>query len=171
MYANYNIKLMEGQIVDKEMEVLLSEKEIKLGEKKVIVKRIALLDTIRLASHISEVVSVAVNSSEAVTNALYKIGYQGDTESKDSSEDVLNGVRITGFVEIFGILGKDGTDLLKELIVKSTNLTDEEAEQVDCVDGVDLLSTIYEVNKGFFGKLSSKLKEKLQKVKPAKKDK
>lgn len=158
--------------MDKEMEVLLSEKEIKLGEKKVIVKRIALLDTIRLASHISEVVSVAVNSSEAVTEALYKIGYQGDAESKDSSEDVLTGVRITGFIEIFGILGKDGTDLLKELIVKSTNLTDDEAEQVDCVDGVDLLSAIYEVNKGFFGKLSSKLQEKLKKVsKPAKKDK
>lgn len=158
--------------MDKEMEVLLSEKEIKLGEKKVIVKRIALLDTIRLASHISEVVSVAVNSSDAVTNALYKIGYQGNAEEKDSPDDLLTGVRITGFIELFSILGNDGTDLLKELIVKSTNLTDEEAEQIDCVDGIDLLSAIYEVNKGFFGKLSSKLQEKIKKVnKSVKKDK
>lgn len=159
------------------MEVLLSEKELVIGKKKVIVKKIALLDTIRLASHISEVVSVAVNSSDAVTNALFKIGYNGNAEdkenlkNKDDMEDLFNGVRVTGFIELFSILGKDGTDLLKDIIVKSTNLTDDEAEEVDCESGIDLIIAIYEVNKGFFTKLSSKLKEKLKKNKPTKKDK
>lgn len=156
------------------MEVLLSEKELVIGKKKVIVKKIALLDTIRLASHISEVVSVAVNSSDVVTNALFKIGYNGNPENKEDkedSEDLLNGVRVTGFIELFSVLGKDGTDLLKDIIVKSTNLTDDEAEDVDCESGIDLIIAIYEVNKGFFTKLSNKLKEKLKKNKPTKKDK
>lgn len=157
--------------MDKEMEVLLSEKELNIGGKRVIVKRIALLDTIRLASHISEVVSVAVNSSEAVTNALYKVAYSGNPEVENETEENINGIRVTGILEILGILGDDGTNLLKDLIVKSTNLTDEEAEEIDCVDGIDLVATIFEVNKGFFGKLSSKLKEKLKKKRSTKKDK
>lgn len=157
--------------MDKEMEVLLSEKELNIGGKRVIVKRIALLDTIRLASHISEVVSVAVNSSEAVTNALYKVAYSGNPEVENETEENINGIRVTGILEILGILGDDGTNLLKDLIVKSTNLTDEEAEEIDCVDGIDLVATIFEVNKGFFGKLSNKLKEKLKKKRSTKKDK
>ena len=43
------------------------------------------------------------------------------------------------------------------------NLTDEEAEQIDVDEGIDLLFSIYEVNKGFFTKLSNKLQKKVKK--------
>jgi len=149
--------------MDKEMELLLSEKELVINDKRIVVKRIALLDTIRLAARLSEIVSIALNSSEAVTSALYKISYSGNPNVENETDESINSIRITGLFEIFGILGEDGTSLLKDVIVKSTNLSDVEAEQIDCVDGIDLISTIVEVNAGFFKKLSNKLKEKLKK--------
>lgn len=158
--------------MDKEMDVLLSEKELNIGGKKIIVKRLALLDTIRLASHISDIVSIVLNSSDAVSNAFNKVAYSGNPEIENETEDTINGIRVTGLIEIFGILGDDGTSLLKDLIVKSTNLTEEDVEDIDCIDGIDLISEIFEVNKGFFEKLSNKLKEKLAKPKKkSKKDK
>jgi hypothetical protein len=90
------------------------------------------------------------------------------------SEQEVNGIKISGILELFNVLGEDIVDLVKELIVKATNLSDEEAEDIDCVDGVDLIAEIIEVNKPFFQKLSSKLKEKMAKKKeekPAKKTK
>lgn len=150
--------------MDKEMELLLAEKEIKIGDKNITVKRIALLDTIRLASHLSSVVSLVVNSSEKFSDALYKVTYSGtnDEERKLSeTQDEINGIRIMGFVELVGIIGEDGTELLKELIVKSTSLSDSEVEDIDCISGIDLISAIVEVNKGFFEKCMNKLKEKL----------
>ena len=68
-----------------------------------------------------------------------------------------------GLVELLGIIGEDGVDIVTDLIVKSTNLTDEEAEQIDVDEGIDLLFGIYEVNKGFFTKLSNKLQKKVKK--------
>ena len=154
--------------MDKEMELLLSEKEVKVGDKKVIVKRIALLDTIRLASHLSGVVGTVVNHSELFGSALAKITYAGATDEEgnvtDSPENI-NNIRMMGIIEAFGVVGEDGTDLLKDLIVKATNLSDDEVEDIDCTSGIDLLFEIYEVNKGFFEKCMSKLKEKLTKKK------
>jgi len=167
--------------MDKEMELLLSEKEIKIGDKTVVVKRIALLDTIRLASHISDVVGRVVNSSTLFESALGKIMYNGRPE-KDANGNVIeykdqelqediDNIKMYGIIEIFGIIGEDGVDVLKDLIVKSTNMSDEEVENIDCVEGIDIISTIYEVNKGFFVKCMSKLKEKLAKKKITKKTK
>lgn len=153
--------------MDKEMELLLSEKEIKIGDKTVVVKRIALLDTIRLATRLSDIVGLMVRSSEAFSEAFYKISYNGrktedGNEVKESQNDI-NGVRALGLIEILGLVGEDGTDILKDLIVKSTNLDEREAESIDCIDGIDLLFTIFEVNKGFFEKCMNKLKEKIAK--------
>lgn len=150
--------------MDKEMDLLLAEKEIKVNGKKVIVKRIALLDTIRLASHLSEIVGVALNSSDNVVNAVAKVTYQGSKDIEGETESDINGIRIAGLVEILGLLGNDGTDLLKDIILKSTNLSEEDVENIDSVDGIDLIETIIEVNKGFFVKSMNKLKEKIAKL-------
>jgi len=159
--------------MDKEMELLLSEKEVKLANgKKVVVKRIALLDTIRLTARLSGIVGAVMNSSENFTSALAKIAYSGKLVGggKDTEENI-NSIRLMGIVEAFNIIGEDGTELLKDILVKSTTLTDEDVEQIDCVDGIDILFDIYEVNKSFFGKCWSKLKAKVEKKKPEKKKK
>lgn len=157
--------------MDKEMEVLLSEKEIKLNGKRVVVKRIALLDTLRLASRLSGIVGLALNSSDGVVSAIAKISYAGNSEIDGETESDINGIRIAGLAELLGLLGEDGTELLKDLIVKSTNLTDAEVENIDSVDGIDLIETIIEVNKDFFVKFVNKLKEKIQKIVPTKEEK
>lgn len=160
--------------MDREMDLLLSEKELKIGDKKVVVKRIALLDTIRLASHVSDVVSLVLKSSELFSQALYKVTYNGGDagDGEKPTQSDIDGVRVLGLVEMFGIIGEDGTELLKDLIVKSTNLTDKEVEEIDCISGIDIVSTIFEVNKDFFLKCMSKLKEKMSKfTKKEKEDK
>ena len=159
--------------MDKEMEVLLSEKEIKLGDRTVVVKRIALLDTIRLASHISEIVGSVMGNSALFDNAVGKILYSGrpvqDAEGKEiryeNEETVndINGIKVLGIVEFIGLIGDDGVDLLKDLIVKSTNLNESEIEDIDCIEGIDLISEIYTVNKSFFEKCMSKLGDKMKK--------
>ena len=159
--------------MNKEMELLLSEKEVKLANgKRVVVKRIALLDTIRLTARLSGIVGAVMNSSENFTSALAKIAYSGELVGggKDT-ESNINSIRMMGIVEAFNIIGEDGTELLKDILVKSTTLTDEDVEQIDCVDGIDILFDIYEVNKSFFGKCWSKLKGKVGKKKPEKKTK
>ena len=159
--------------MDKEMELLLSEKEVKLANgKRVVVKRIALLDTIRLTARLSGIVGAVMNSSENFTSALAKIAYNGELVGggKDT-ESNINSIRMMGIVEAFNIIGEDGTELLKDILVKSTTLTDEDVEQIDCVDGIDILFDIYEVNKSFFGKCWRKLKGKVGKKKPEKKTK
>ena len=78
-------------------------------------------------------------------------------------------MRLMGVVEIFGAIGDDGVDLLKNIITKSTNLTAEDAEELDLIEGVDILTSIYEVNKGFFVKCGKKLQEKMKKPTKTKK--
>lgn len=145
--------------MNKEMELLLSEKEITFGDKRIIVKRFSLLDTIRIASQASGVASKIINDSEASANALSKLTYNGQ------NDDETAGVRLMGLVEILSVVGEDGVNLIKECIYKATNLEYEEVEKIDSVDGVDLLFAVYEVNKGFFSKLLDKTKKKEAKTK------
>lgn len=159
--------------MDKEMELLLSEKELIIGDKTVVVKRLALLDTIRIAAKISDVISIMLNSKAGLDNALVKVLYNGRPQ-KDASGKVIEydtpeteadigNTRFMGIVELIGLFGDDFIDLLRNLIVKSTNLTNEEVEQLDSVDGIDLVIQIYEVNKGFFKKCMIKPKGEVKK--------
>ena len=150
-----------------EMDLLLSEKELKIGDKRVVIKKISLLNTIRLASHLSEIAGRVVQNSELSASALSKLTFNDENQAEQA-----NAIRMMGLVELLGIIGEDGADIVTDLIVKSTNLTDEEAEQIDVDEGIDLLFGIYEVNKGFFMKLSNKLQKKMKKpkAKPASKE-
>lgn len=141
-----------------EMDLLLAEKELKIGDKRVVIKRISLLNTIRLASHLSEIAGRVVQNSELSASALSKLTFNDESQAEQA-----NAIRMMGLVELLGIIGEDGADIVTDLIVKSTNLTDEEAEQIDVDEGIDLLFGIYEVNKGFFTKLSNKLQKKVKK--------
>lgn len=149
----------KDNLMDKETELLLSEHEVNINGRKVIVHKLSLLDTIRLATHLSEVAGSVIRQSELSSRALSKIVYKAD----NADEGTINNIRLLGVVELLGIVGDDGAELLKDIIVKATNLNEEEAEQLDAVDGIDLVADIYEVNKGFFMKFTSKLKEKLPK--------
>ena len=146
--------------MDKEMELLLSEKEITLDGKQVIVKRIALLDTMRLTTHLSDVVSSVLSNESAFNKAMGKILFNGN---ENSTEADINSIKALGIVEMIGLIGEDGADFIRDLILKSTNLSSEDVEKIDCLSGIDLLTTIYEVNKSFFVKCMSKLKELLEK--------
>lgn len=146
----------------KEMDLLLSEKERKIGEKRIVVKKISLLDSIRLASNLSAVAANIVDNSQLTASALTKLTFKDDNDPQQTT-----GVRVLGFVEMLGIVGDVGADIVNDLIVKSTNLTDEEVEDVSLEDGVDLLFDIYEVNKDFFTKLKNKLQKKATKRKSA----
>ena len=142
-----------------EMELLLSEKERKINDKRIVVKKISLLDSIRLASHLSGIATSIINNSELTASAVAKITY------KDENGDVeqTNGVRMLGIAELLGVIGDEGADIVNDLIVKSTNLEDSEVEEISLEDGIDLLFDIYEVNKDFFTKLSNKLQKKVKK--------
>lgn len=137
-----------------EMELLLSEKEIKVDGKTVVVHRLAMLDTIRLASQMSSLASAIVNNSELAANAIGKLA----VNSGDGNSD--NAIRLIGMVEILGLVGEDAADLVSSIIVKSTNLDEIEAESISAEEGLDLLFKIYEVNKSFFAKFLKKLREK-----------
>lgn len=141
-----------------EMELLLSEKEIKVDGKTVVVHRLAMLDTIRLASQMSALASAIVQNSEFASNAIGKLAINSGDENAD------NAIRLIGIVEILGLVGDDAADLVESIVVKSTNLTEEEAEVISAEDGIDLLFKIYEVNRNFFKKFLAKLKEKTQKL-------
>ena len=63
------------------------------------------------------------------------------------------------------MIGDEGVDFIKDLIVKSTTMTDEEVEMITLEDSIDLFQNIYEVNEGFFTKFITKVNEKLAVVK------
>ena len=138
----------------KEMELLLSEQEIKVDGKNVVVHKLAMLDTIRLASQMSSLAAAIVNNSDAAANAIGKLA----VNSGDANSD--NAIRLIGMVEILGLVGEDAADLIQNIVVKSTNLDYTEAEEISAEEGLDLLFKIYEVNKSFFKKFLQKLKEK-----------
>ena len=142
--------------MEKEMELLLNtEKEVKIGNKKVVVHKISMLDSIKLASHLSVIATALIANSDATAKALTMLQV-GDNEEEDNSN-----VRLLGIAQLLAILGTEGADLLGDIIEKCTNLEEEEIDQIPAEDGIDLLFEIYEVNKSFFTKLSQKLKEKV----------
>lgn len=150
--------------MDKELELLISEKEVEVGGKQVVVKKISMFNTVRIASQISSVVAKVMEDTDRFTLSLAKVMYQPPEGEEDDMA-----VRLMGIVEIFGAIGDDGVDLLKNIITKSTNLTAEDAEELDIIEGVDILTSIYEVNKGFFVKCGKKLQEKMKKPTKTKK--
>ena len=75
-----------------------------------------------------------------------------------------------GLLELIGILGDEGAELMADIIKKGTNLDSTEVEELDALDGVEILFTLYEVNKGFITKLLTKLEKKMPKTKKEKKE-
>jgi hypothetical protein len=164
----YNDYQEEINMENKEMDLLLSEKEMSVGGKMVTVKRIALLDTIRIAAKISDLVAKVLGNPEIFDSALNKIMYR----KEEASQEEINGVRMTGIIDLLGLIGDDSVDIIRYIILKSTNMTEEEVENVDCLEGVDLLTEVYKINKGFFVNCWSKLNANLTpKKKRSKKEK
>ena len=153
--------MIDKSIMDKEIDVLLAEKEVTINNKKVIVKRYSLLDTIRIAAHASSIVASVIQDSDKTASAITKLTFKGNNQIENNS------IRMLGLVELLSIVGEDGVYLLKELLVKSTNLDEDEVEEIDLVDGIDLVFAMYEVNKGFFMKFMKKLEKKIPKKKRA----
>ena len=151
--------MVDKETMNKEMEVLLAEREVTVNDKKIIVKRYSLLDTIRLAAHASSIVASVIQDSDKTASAITKLTFKGNNQIENNS------IRMLGLVELLSIVGEDGVYLLKELLVKSTNLDEDEVEEIDLVDGIDLVFAMYEVNKGFFMKFMKKLEEKIPKKK------
>ena len=142
--------------IEKEMELLLNtEKEVKIGNNKVVVYKISMLDSIKLASHLSVIATALIANSDATAKALTLLQV-GDNEEEDNSN-----VRLLGIAQLLAILGTEGADLLGDIIEKCTDLEEGEVAQITAEDGIDLLFEIYEVNKSFFTKLSQKLEEKV----------
>lgn len=153
---------------EKELDILLANKEVKVGDKIVTVKRFSLLDTIRIASHLSGIAGMVLNATDATATALNKLMYSPTEEGV--SEQTVNSIRFMGLLELIGILGDEGADLVADVIRKGTNLDSTEVDELDALDGIEILFTLYEVNKGFFTKLLNKLEKKIPKVKKEKKE-
>ena len=96
-----------------EMDLLLAEKELKIGDKRVVIKKISLLNTIRLASHLSELAGRVVQNSELSASALSKLTFNDESQAEQA-----NAIRMMGLVELLGIIGEDGVDIVTDLIVK-----------------------------------------------------
>lgn len=145
--------------VDKELELLISEKELEFGDKQVVVKKISMLDTIRIASRLSDIITKVMDDSDVFSTAVAKLAFE-----PENGEDAT-AIRVMGLLELLGALGEDGADLLKNIIAKSTTLTPAEVEDLDIVEGLDIIMSVYEVNRGFFMKCGKKLMAKMEKPK------
>ena len=141
--------------MDKELELLISEKEVTVKGKQVIVKKISMLDTIRIASGLSGIVASVLKEDNAFGVALAKITY-----TPENGEDATV-IKIMGLLEMIGLIGEDGVDMLKQVISRATTLTNQEIEDLDLLEGIDLIQDIYEVNEGFFKKCGEKLQAKM----------
>lgn len=139
-----------------EMDLLLAEREIKLGTKKFIVKKISMLNAIRLTTKLSGVVKRLMEDSEGFSRAISELSYVDENNKATTTS-----IRLLGFVDLVTMIGDEGVDFIKELIVKSTTMTDEDVEMITLEDSVDLIQNIYEVNEGFFTKFIAKVNEKL----------
>ena len=153
---------------EKELDILLANKEVKIGDKLVVVHRFSLLDTIKIASHLSGLAGMVLNSTDATATAINKLMYRPIDDNV--SEQTVNSIRFMGLLELIGILGDEGADLVADILRKGTNMTTDEIEELDALDGVELLFDLYEVNKGFFTKLLNKLEKKIPKAKREKKE-
>ena len=143
-----------------EMDLLLSEREIKEGTKKFIVKKISMLNAIRLTTKQSGVAKRLMQDSEGFSIAISEL-----SDVDENNKATTTSIRLLGFVDLVTMIGDDGVDFIKELIVKSTTMTDEDVEMIALEDSVDLIQNIYEVNEGFFTKFIAKVNEKLAVVK------
>lgn len=145
--------------VKDEIDLLLSEKEVKVNNKKVIIHKISLLDSIRLTSKLSNIASKILEDSDATASALTKITFKG---AKDDDTNI-NAIHVVGITELLAIIGEDSASLLEDVIGKTTNMSDDDIDNISAEDGIDILFDIYEVNKGFFTKFMNKLQKKTKK--------
>lgn len=149
---------------DKELDLLLnSEKELRFGNKKVIIHKISMIDSIKLASHLSVLANAVVNNSETAARALTLLKYTDTTSSEEEAS--AGSLRLLGLAQILSLIGNEGANIIADIVEKCTNLTYEEIDNFPAEDGLDLLFEIYEVNKSFFTKFSQKLDERMQKSK------
>ena len=140
---------------NEEMELLLSDQEVKVNGKTVIVHKFPMLAAIRITAKLSKLVGKAIKDEESTSNVetAFNALILGGSDTEDSKAYLAYGIRI--FMEMFG---EPLVDIIGDVIYKSTDLGKDEIEAIDLEEGLDLLVAIYEVNKGFFTKFMSKLK-------------
>ena len=143
-----------------EIDLLLAEREIKVGTKKFIVKKISMLNAIRLTTKLSDVVKRLMEDSDSFSRAMSELSYVNEKDNRATQS-----IRVLGVIDLISMLGEDGVDFIKELILKSTTMEEEDVEAVSLEDSVDLIESIYEVNEGFFTKFTKKVNEKLAALK------
>lgn len=141
---------------NEEMELLLSDQEVKVNGKIVTVHKFPMLAAIRITAKLSKLVGKAIKDEESASNVetAFNAMILGGSDTEDSKSYLAYGIRI--FMEMFG---EPLVDLISDVIYKSTDLDKDEIEAIDLEEGLDLLVAIYEVNKGFFTKFTNKLKE------------
>ena len=153
--------------VKDEIDLLLSDKEVNVSGKKVVVHKISLLDSIRLTAGLSGIVGKVIEDSDATASAITKLTFSSDKETSDN----LKVIHLVGVAELVSVIGDDSADIIKDIVSKTTNMTDEDIEEMSAEDGIDILFDIYEVNKGFFTKFMNKLQKKTVKNAQIKKTK
>lgn len=137
------------------MDMLLAETEIKINGQVIEVKKFPMLAGIRLTARVSKLVNKVLGDEESVNQfntAVNALVADGSTQAE------TNGFRLFGIKTLLSLLGDDLVDVITYVISKSTNLTNEEIEAINLEEGLDLLFEIFNVNKGFFTKFSTKLK-------------
>lgn len=147
-----------------EMEVLLAAKEVTIKGKKMEVNPLSFKNTLKVALKATDIVNSALNNSEGISSAITKLTV---VEGTDGIEDA-KGVKLIGAVELAGIIGEEGIDFLLEIIKMSVNITDDELDKVDPLEGIEIVEAIYKVNKDFFTKCMNKLFPKVKKETKAK---
>lgn len=140
---------------NEEMELLLSDQEVEVNGKTVTVHKFPMLAAIRITAKLSKLVGKAIKDEESVSNVetAFNALILGSSDADDSKAYLAYGIRV--FMEMFG---EPLVDIIGDIIYKSTDLGKDEIEAIDLEEGLDLLTAIYEVNKGFFTKFTNKLK-------------
>ena len=75
-----------------EMDLLLAEREIKVGTKKFIVKKISMLNAIRLTTKLSGVVKRLMEDSEGFSRAISELSYVDENNKATTTS-----IRLLGF--------------------------------------------------------------------------
>ena len=156
---------MEKEDLKDEMELLLSDKEATVDGKTVVVHKISLIDSIKMTSYLSAIISNALTNIEAVNSAVAKLMFNSEDERETMQ------IKAVGVAELLSLVGDDAPEFVGKLIVKTTNISEDDVDNVSAEAGIDLLFDIYEVNKGFFTKFMNKLQKKVGKKRATKKTK
>ena len=139
-----------------EMDIIIGEKIVQVGGEDITIKKFSFKQGQLVAINIAKLVKTLLNYTEELALGINLI-----KENNNPIEVV------TGLSCILASLEPKDIDNFNEIIRIGSKLSKEQMEELDIEEGIELVTAMYEVNKGFFTKFMKKLEGKIPKKKRA----